>query len=250
MATGGESIPHAPASTTTALALNSDCLLWRRYAIGVPKSFQNGHSVIPGPKPDVVQQVELWMLGIQPLMPLAVHAGVPLIVLLGVTTALYVGVGVLIGANKSGNPFGLEAHPHFEQWRELLGLASDGVAFAVSGVVGHGQSRHLGLQSGMDRSLLRGNELPVAGRPPTFSKHDKLSKREQRRQIEKSDARIAQLLAQEQARSQRVQPLCAAVTGVEERFETGGQHQSQARVCVRGAGRDENDDEDLELNLD
>ena len=69
----------------------SRLLLSRRYAIGVPKTFQKDHSNIPGPKSDVVQQVELWMLGVPPLIPLTVHAGVPFIVLV----AIMLGIGLI-----------------------------------------------------------------------------------------------------------------------------------------------------------
>ena len=209
------------------------------------------------------------MLGVPPLIPLTVHAGVPFIVLVVVTMALYVGAGVLIGARKSGKPLGLGAHPHFVQGCELLGLAKDGGAF-VAGAAGRG--RQLGLQSGaptarsrdgegsllqsvrsreggIDGSaLLHAEDSAVAGRPPKHRTDKRLSKRERQRQIEASDARVARLLAQEQARTQ---PPGATGSGVEEVLDSRGRHQSQAMVRVRGLGGDDVlDDEDLDLTLD
>ena len=67
-------------------------------------------------------------------------------------------------------------------------------------------------------------------------------------QIEASDARVARLLVQEQARTQ---PPGATGSGVEEVLDSRGRHQSQAIVRVRGLGGDDVlDDEDLDLNLD
>ena len=213
------------------------------------------------------------MLGVPPLIPLTVHAGVPFIVLVAVTVALYVGAGVPIGARKSGKPLALGAHPHYLQWCELLGLANDGVAF-VAGAAGRRRPRQLGLQSGgaptarsrdgegsllqsvrsreggIDGSaLLHAEDSAVAGRPPKHRTDKRLSKRERQRRIEASDARVARLLAQEQARAQSPG---ATGSGVQEVLDSRGRHQSQAMVRVRGLGGDDDDssDEDLDLNLD
>ena len=55
---------------------------------------------MPGPKKDIVEQVELYMKGKKPLIPLSVHTGVPFIAFLAVTLTLYVGAGVPIGARR------------------------------------------------------------------------------------------------------------------------------------------------------
>ena len=219
----------------------------------MPKTFQQGKSVFPGPKADVVQQVELWMLGVPPVIPLTVHIGVPIIVLVAVTAALYVAVGVPVGARRNGKPLGLGAHPHFDLWLELLGLAKDGVAYASGLVVGHRHPQ----RSGINGCCVHA-EGPVVGRPPIYSNDKRLSKRERQRQIEESDARVALLLADEQARSRPPTHAGAARCHARavETFESRGRHQSQATIRVRGFSgehdedEDEDDDGDLALNLD
>lgn len=220
----------------------------------MPKTFKQGQSVFPGPKADVVQQAELWMLGVPPLIPLTVHAGVPIVVLVAVTAALYVGVGVPVGARRNGKPLGLEAHPHFDLWCELLGLAKDGVAYASGVVVGHRQRERSGINGG---GVLHA-EGPVVGKPPIYSNDKRLSKRERQRRIEESDARVALLLAEEQARSKPPTHAGAARchSRVVETSDSRGRHQSQATIRVRGLSggqnedEDEDDDGDLALNLD
>ena len=73
---------------------------------------------MPGPKKDIVEQVELYMKGKKPLIPLSVHTGVPFIAFLAVTLTLYVGAGVPIGARRSGAPL---------RMTERSGLPSSGM---------------------------------------------------------------------------------------------------------------------------
>ena len=50
-----------------------------------------------------------------------------------VCLALYLGVGVAWGRSRVGNRGGLiEAHPHFDNWKEVAGLCEDGMALARS----------------------------------------------------------------------------------------------------------------------
>ena len=224
-------------------------------------AFQKDKENFPGPKNIVVEQVELFMMGKAPLIPLSVHAGVPFIAFLAVTLALYVGAGVPIGAQRSGMPMGLSAHPHFSAWQELVGLAKDGLAYSQAAIGGGVRSeKAAGKGSGLrkesagggvdGRSLLGAEETHEKSKSTKSKRRESGSKsrksgREER--IDASDARVAKLLAKEEERARKETARLGVGAGVEEVYESDGRHQSQAAVRVRGLGAD--DDGDLALNL-
>jgi hypothetical protein len=215
---------------------------------------------MPGPKKDIVEQVELYMKGKKPLIPLSVHTGVPFIAFLAVTLTLYVGAGVPIGARRSGAPLALGAHPHYAQWQELAGLAKDGLAYSL-GVIGTGGGA--GAQSqkasgdgsmngggGMDgRSLLSSAAAEeTAAQKTSKGKGAKRRKDKREERIEASDARVARLLAKEDERA-RQEGAAALPVEIEEVFYSGGRHSSQAAVRVRGLLGADDADDDLALDL-
>ena len=223
---------------------------------------------MPGPKKDTVAQVELYMKGKKPLIPLSVHTGVPFIAFLAVTLTLYVGAGVPIGARRSGAPLALGAHPHYAQWQELAGLAKDGLAYSL-GVIGTGGgagaqrqkasgdgSMHGG--GGMDgRSLLSSAAAEETAQKTSKGKGAKRKKDTREERIEASDARVARLLAKEDERARQEGTAAARPpppperprVDIEEVFYSGGRHSSQAAVRVRGLLGADDADDDLALDL-
>jgi len=215
---------------------------------------------MPGPKKDIVEQVELYMKGKKPLIPLSVHTGVPFIAFLAVTLTLYVGAGVPIGARRSGAPLALAAHPHYAQWQELAGLAKDGLAYSL-GVIGTGGGAGAQRQKasgdgsmngggGMDgRSLLSSAAAEeTAAQKTSKGKGAKRRKDKREERIEASDARVARLLAKEDERA-RQEGAAALPVEIEEVFYSGGRHSSQAAVRVRGLLGADDADDDLALDL-
>ena len=103
----------------------------------------------------------------------AVDWGAPLLLFALPAVAFYVGVGVGVGKGRDGGGLAMSAHPHFRSWLELVALARDGVAFAVSGGRLRGDS---GGGSGQSNCLLppqasksSSRQLSDDGSPPSKS---------------------------------------------------------------------------------
>ena len=62
------------------------------------------------------------------------------LVMVSVTLALYVAAGVAMGSQRGLGVSGVRAHPHYQQWLALKGLAEDGVAYTRTRVRGSGTS--------------------------------------------------------------------------------------------------------------
>ena len=106
----------------------------------------------------------------------AVDWGAPLLLFALPAVAFYVGVGVGVGKGRDGGGLAMSAHPHFRSWLELVALARDGVAFAVSGGRLRGDSG-----GGSDRLLPKTSKSsswqPSDGGSPPSKSSGKSSKR-------------------------------------------------------------------------
>ena len=65
-------------------------------------------------------------------MILSVAGGAPFVGVLAFLSAAYVASGVFVGKRDGRGAGGgfLEAHPHYQQWRQAAGLVSDGISYA------------------------------------------------------------------------------------------------------------------------
>ena len=82
-----------------------------------------------------------------------------LLLLLLIGCAVYVGGGVLLGWRAKG-VLALAAHPHYRRWRELFGLATDGVSFAASSSSRRGRSQGGGEARGARSYVAAPSEAP------------------------------------------------------------------------------------------
>ena len=78
-------------------------------------------------------------------MTLSVRAragGAPFVGVLAFLSAAYVASGVFVGKRDGRGAGGglLEAHPHYQQWRQAAGLVSDGISYARARGDGRGRA--------------------------------------------------------------------------------------------------------------
>ena len=151
------------------------------------------------------------------LGPRGIGWGLPFIALLGAVAAVYVGGGVAQSPRRS-----ISGHPHYPRWKEIHGLCRDGVVFATS-------SRQKAPERG-DYAPLPASDAssPTGGeRKASKQKREKTKKGSEKaeKRREKPEAAAAGDAGSEEGRQR---------AGVQERYEKGNLHESQAAIKVVG----------------
>ena len=190
------------------------------FPIGTDVEWAGGQVSFPGPcsaglPNDSVTVVELWLWVVEPW-------GWPLIAVLLLAAAAYVGGGVLLAGRRNGAVRGsggltatLMAHPHWGQWMRVKGMVQDGVNFARGGGGGMRSSGGGGGGGGGDaateggrggsRSPAKGSSKSSSsknsGKPSKKEKEKKSKGAKQSREAAAESAREPLLLADHGSRA-------------------------------------------------